>query len=119
MQIVIKIDENLYTRLFDNGENYVMDMRRACMAIRKGKPLPKEHGRLIDADEVLKALIDADEMLKAIDTWDKFDYTETECFVREPGNDYVPYAHYEDMVKAVSGMPTIIEADKAESEDRE
>ena len=50
MQILVDIDENLYTRLFDNGDEYVADMRRACVAIRKGIPLPKGHGRLIDAD---------------------------------------------------------------------
>lgn len=50
MQIVIDIDDNLYTRLFDNGDEYVADMRRACVAIRKGAVLPKGHGRLIDAD---------------------------------------------------------------------
>lgn len=60
MQIVIDIDDNLYTRLFDNGvDNYddtvdiairkgdIVDMAKA---IRKGTPLPKGHGRLIDAD---------------------------------------------------------------------
>lgn len=36
MQIVIDIDDNLYTRLFDNGENNVTDMCKACDAIRKG-----------------------------------------------------------------------------------
>lgn len=54
MQIAIKIDENLYTRLFDSGEDYVADMRRACVAIRKGTPLPKGHGDLIDRGELLK-----------------------------------------------------------------
>lgn len=53
MQIVIDIDDNLYTRLFDNGDIDAVDMRRACVAIRKGTPLPKGHGRLIDADAVL------------------------------------------------------------------
>lgn len=53
MQIVIDIDENLYTRLFDNGDEYVADMRRACVAIRKGIPLPKGHGDLIDRDDLL------------------------------------------------------------------
>ena len=43
MQIVIDIDDNLYTRLFDNGDEYVADMRRACVAIRKGTPFPKGH----------------------------------------------------------------------------
>ena len=53
MQIVINIDENLYTRLFDNGDEYVADMRRACVAIRKGIPLPKGHGRLIDESDLI------------------------------------------------------------------
>ena len=52
MQIVIDIDENLYTRLFDNGDEYVADMRRACVAIRKGRPLPKGHGDLIDRKDL-------------------------------------------------------------------
>lgn len=60
MQIVIDIDDNLYTRLFDNGEEYVADMRRACVAIRKGTPLPKGHGRLIYAKDVGEYLTLAD-----------------------------------------------------------
>jgi hypothetical protein len=39
MQIVIDIDENLYIRLFDNGDESVSDMSEACTAIRKGIPL--------------------------------------------------------------------------------
>ena len=54
MQIVIDIDDNLYTRLFDNGEDYVADMCRACVAIRKGVTLPKGHGDLIDRRELKK-----------------------------------------------------------------
>ena len=57
MQIVIDIDDNLYTRLFDKGDEYVADMRRACVAIRKGTPLPKGHGRLIDADELIEGKV--------------------------------------------------------------
>ena len=50
--------------------------------------------------------IDADEALKAMDTFDKFGYTHTGAFIRNPyTDDYVPYVHYEDMVKCVSNMP--------------
>lgn len=56
IELIIKIDEDVFTRLFDNGtENYgianddIFDMARA---IRKGTPLPKGHGRLIDADDL-------------------------------------------------------------------
>ena len=52
-------------------------------------------------------LIDRAELLKAMDTWDKFGYTETGCFVREPKGDYVPYVHYNDMVNCVKGMPPV------------
>lgn len=52
--------------------------------------------------------IDRAELLKAMDTWDKFGYTETGCFVREPKGNYVPYVHYEDMVNCVKGMPSVI-----------
>ena len=53
MQVVIDIDENLYTRLFDMGANTMRDMRAACSSIRNGTPLPKGHGRLIDADKLV------------------------------------------------------------------
>lgn len=52
MKLVIDIDENLYTRLFDNGDEYVADMRRACVSIRKGIPLPKMYGDLVDRDKI-------------------------------------------------------------------
>ena len=49
--------------------------------------------------------IDANELLKAMDTWDKFGFSHSGAFVREPENDdYVPYVHYDDMVKCVKGM---------------
>ena len=50
MRIVIDIDDNLYTRLFDNGVDNYDDAVDMAKAIRKGIPLPKGHGRLIDAD---------------------------------------------------------------------
>lgn len=48
MQIVIDIDENLYTRLFDNGDTDAVDMLKACVAIRKGTPLQKGHCDVLD-----------------------------------------------------------------------
>lgn len=70
MKIVIDIDDNLYTRLFDNGvEDYddAVDMGRA---IRRGTPLPKGHGDLISR----QAIIDA---IRSMDRNDHIDeYTE-------------------------------------------
>ena len=101
MQIVIDIPEEEYHNYLKMRPAYPKGVFCYIEAIQQGTPLPEGHGRLIDADETLKAM----------DTWDKFGYIETGCFVREPGNDYASYVHYEDMVKAVSGTPTIIEAD--------
>lgn len=91
MQIVIDIDENLYTRLFNIGDEDVEDMHRVCVAIRKGVPLPKEHGRLIDADELKK------EYPHNTD----WDYpVNTNCCV----------------VESIDNSPTIIEADKEKND---
>ena len=58
VELVIKIPEDVYTRLFDNGiqdnEIAVDDVCEMARAIRLGAPLPKGHGRLIDADATLK-----------------------------------------------------------------
>jgi hypothetical protein len=60
MEIVIKIPEDVYTRLFDNGiqdnEIAVDDVCEMARALRLGKPLPKRHGRLIDADALVNSL---------------------------------------------------------------
>lgn len=92
MQIVIDIDDNLYTRLFDNGENYVADMRRACVAIRNGTVLPKRHGDLIDLEEV------RDRYVNII----KVSNSELESLRM--------------LAEILDTSPIIIEADKAESE---
>lgn len=49
MQIVIDIDDNLYTRLFDNGTDFYAtdDILAMAKAIRKGTVIPKGHGKLI------------------------------------------------------------------------
>ena len=54
MKIVIDIDDNLYTRLFDNGVDNYDDAVDMAKTIRKGTPLPKGHGRLIDVSEYYK-----------------------------------------------------------------
>lgn len=46
------------------------------------------------------------ELLKAVDTWDKFGCDADTKLV--PIKDcYVPYIHYDDVVKAIKGMPSI------------
>lgn len=41
MKLIVDIDENLYTRLFDNGDNEIDDMAEALAVLRKGTPAPK------------------------------------------------------------------------------
>ena len=65
MKIVIDIDDNLYTRLFDNGVDNCDEAVDMATAIRKGTPLPEHHGRLIDADAIPRHLVrDIDEIDK-------------------------------------------------------
>ena len=57
MKIVIDIPEEVYNRYMNYTENYVDFMffgteEKIIRAIRNGTPLPKGHGRLIDADAV-------------------------------------------------------------------
>lgn len=55
MQIVIDIDENVFTRLFVNGiEDYGIvndDLFKIAKSILNGKSLPEHHGRLIILSE--------------------------------------------------------------------
>lgn len=82
MQIVIDISEDVYNYIKANGAR--IPYYKLTDAIKKGIPLPKGHGRLIDADELE---LDAD--------WDDYD------------DGYIAYS--ESMIKYAS---TIIEADK-------
>lgn len=55
---------------------------------------------------VVEDCISRAELLKAVDTWDKFGCDADSKLV--PIKDcYVPYIHYDDVVKAIKGMPSI------------
>lgn len=65
MQIVIDVDDNIYTRLFDCGtEMSKKDIENLTNAVRHGTPLPKGHGRLIDADA-----LDIEREIDMADDW--------------------------------------------------
>ena len=67
MQIVISIDEKIYKRILPYKDvpvisNLANDYPEITHAIANGTQLPKGHGRLIDADEILNhAHIEEDE----------------------------------------------------------
>ena len=67
MRVVIDIDDNIYTRLFDNGlpidlTTAINDTTDIATAIRNGTTLPEHHGRLIDADALLDESYQIDSM---------------------------------------------------------
>lgn len=85
IELVIKIDEEVYKKA---KETHDVMCDSVWLGIKNGTPLPKGHGRLIDADLLEKEIED---------------YSEG-AFAMTP----------EFLVK---DAPTIIEADKAESEE--
>ncbi len=74
----------------------------------------KEELQELEADAEVKLLeqepcedcISRAELLKAIDTWDKFGCDADTKLV--PYKDhYVPYIHYDDVIKCIKGMPSV------------
>lgn len=100
MQIVIDIDENVLTKLFNNDtKDYAIvndDLFAIAKAIRKGTLLPKGHGRLIDADNTISKICGSS----------------CGCHFEECGYDEPCFS-----VTRIESALTIIEADKAESEE--
>lgn len=52
MKLIIDIDDEDYKRIQDVPDVFNSLTSRTYSAIRKGTPLPKGHGRLIDADRL-------------------------------------------------------------------
>ncbi len=90
MELIIKIDENIYKarqRKVDNPKRMIDEVD---IAIANGTPLPKGHGRLIDAD--------------------KLNRKKKYCFPTERG----AFPKSEWFIKADVSAPTIIKAYKEE-----
>lgn len=62
MQLVINIDDKLYEIIKKPKKLEMMYFHagRLCEVVRNGTPLPKGHGRLIDADERRTEIDEAD-----------------------------------------------------------
>ena len=82
MKIVIDIDDNLYTRLFDNGINNYNDTADMAKAIRKGTPLQKGHGKLIDSNVLWDAFQDLGQ-----DFYEAFDFAEANAIIEADKDD--------------------------------
>lgn len=95
MQIVIDIDDEEYQRTMRHYKSFPRDLSHYERNIVNGTPLPKGHGRLVDAD---KLKMELERGIRA------GNYEEG----------YEKYAHINDMddcIDAVVYADTIIEAD--------
>lgn len=92
MQIMIDIPKEQYNTIKSDLYNTFPSEMKKCglEAIRNGVPLPEGHGRLIDADELKTAFPTCDNSLDI---------------------------KVASVRAAINHTPTIIEADKAESEE--
>lgn len=57
MKIVIDIDDDIYENIMADSVVYVLDEILVENAIYNGTPLPKGHGRLIDADKAKEIMM--------------------------------------------------------------
>lgn len=55
VELVIKIDEEIYQEAVESGYSHLYD-EVVANAVADGILLPKEYGRLIDVDEVVKEI---------------------------------------------------------------
>lgn len=104
MQIVIDIDEDVYTRLFDNGVDNYDDAEDMAKAIRTGKPLPKGHGRLGDLDKIWN-------VLKELEEYYRTEFLKKASVIHESNMNGRLYG-FTKAKFIVQDAPIIIEADK-------
>lgn len=107
IQLVIEIEERLYKNIIDNDKDDE-EFEAMDMAFCNAKPLPKGHGRLIDADKCLNLAWQnlykhEDEMEKKIE-----DYLPIKRFHEQRG--------FEVCQQTLVNAMTIIEADKEVSD---
>ena len=98
IELVIKIPEDVFKRtMFYREFRDLNDCVTTIKALEKAVPLPKGHGRLIDADKTILKICGSS----------------CGCHLEECGRDKPCFS-----VTMIESAPTIIEADK-ESEDKE
>ena len=69
----------------------------------------ERHG-LMTEQEPCGDAISREELLKAIDTWDRFGVDDTNSLFRLDNLSlphYVPYIHYDDVIKCIKGIPSV------------
>ena len=102
MKLVIDIDEKTYNEIMDDAKNTPRNLSHYERIIANGTPLPKGHGRLIDKDHMI-ARLEAASKFYGGENADAFD-------------ERFSHGLKEAAIK-VAEEPTIIEADKVESQE--
>ena len=111
--------DKIPTKKTEDGEVLIMCKAQPLFAMNKAickriKALPRASptqncvGNALDmrCDDA----ISRKELLKAIDTWDKFGVDDTNSLFRLDNLSlphYVPYMHYDDVVKCIKGIPSV------------
>jgi len=109
MQIVIDIPKDMYSAIKSGKDGY---SNYVHTAVRNGTPLPKGHGSLKDFEKLYADMSELEELARqrVIDT-----PSNSPCYMR-----YVAQLNERTSFKEMLyDAPTIIEADKAESEEQE
>lgn len=102
MQIVIDIPENFYYKA-KRGFFELFDIREVRDAIANGTPLPKGHGRLIDADGFKKYVMDGFEESSGLFKTEEFRDLARSTAI--------------SICQDVDEMETVIPADKEDADD--
>lgn len=97
MQIVIEIDDKFYEEILSRKYSKT----KLEKAVADGKPLPNRHGRLKDADKIARHFQNLRDSMNYYG--DEYEARGWQC--------------YDIAVDEVMDAPTIIEADRAESEE--
>lgn len=97
MKIVIDVDENMYNKILNSDWNATLGGFALCH-IASGTVLPKGHGRLIDADDLIQDIINDSQLY----------IFNSEC-ERIVHDEMVNFA-----IDRLADASTIIEADKGE-----
>ena len=112
MDIVIKIDEELYNYMQTEEYDECLDKRfdyQIRLAIKNSTPLPKGHGRLIDADAFIKTMEDASKRQNYKELLIDDTLTVDDVFEAVIGS-------LQNEGLAEGNSPTIIEADKEDKQ---
>ena len=99
IELVIKISEELYKTIKKNGYIYEEEVEDVALSIIGCTPLPKGHGKIVDIGKIDEDRIDKDNPIIYL--------TVNGEYIEAVSLDYL------------NNLPTIIEADTAESEDQE